>query len=149
MYKIVGLLVILAIGYKLFIHEALPETIYFDGEEYGSRQLDRSNDSNSKIYNYYSQLVSNRDYISVLYPDSGTGSLAEWSNLFYTHFEKQGFKFSNKGDNRVGVNKTVKIFMMPSQKHNAVLMYILENIKNADHLNENEVFNNLQKMTFE
>jgi len=146
MYKILGILVLLVIGYMLFIHESSPKIIHFNGQEYGPSQLDRSNDSNSKIYNYYSKLVSNKDYISVLHPDSGTGSLSEWSDLFSQHFEKQGFKFSGDRDNKVGVKQTVKLFMMPSQQYNVVFMYILENTENSDHLEEDRVFEQLKEI---
>ncbi|WP_185234988.1 hypothetical protein [Teredinibacter franksiae] len=144
MYKIVGIVVLLVVGYLLFFRESLPEVIYFNGNEYGSRQLDRSNDSNSKIYKYFSRSVSNNDYISVLYPDSGTGSPSEWSNMFAKHFERQGFIFSDNGVNKIGVNKTVKIYMLPSSEKNVVFMYVLENIENSKHLDESKVFDHLE-----
>ncbi len=143
MYKVVGIVVLLVIGYLLFFRESSPDVIYFNGNEYGSKQLDRSNDSNSKIYNYYSRSVSNKDYISVLYPDSGTGSPSEWSSMFAKHFENQGFVFSDNGVNKIGVNKTVKIYMFPSYEQNVLFMYVLENIKNSDHLDESKVFDHL------
>lgn len=143
MYKVVGLLVVVCVGYLLFFQDSSPDIIYFDGKEYGPGQLDYSNDSNSKIYKYFSKSVSNKDYISVLYPDSGTGSLSEWSNMFSKHFARQGFVFTENGQNKVGTNKTVKIYMMPSYNVGVVFMYILEDIKNSDHIDESQMFRRL------
>jgi hypothetical protein len=149
MYKFIGISALVLIGYFLFIREASPEIIYFNGQEYGSRQLDRSNDSNSKIYNYYSKVVSNKDYISIVYPDSDTGSLSDWSNLFSKHFESQGFIFSANGENKTGIKNTVKVFMRPSQRHNVVFMYILENIQSSDHIDEDNIFTQLGAIVLE
>lgn len=143
MYKTVAIVLLLVAGYLLFFRESSPEVIYFNGNEYGSKQLDRSNDSNSKIYKYFSRSVSNNDYIAVLYPDSGTGSPSEWSNMFARYFENQGFIFSDNGENKIGVNKTVKIYMLPSSEKNVVFMYVLENLKNSEHLDESKVFDHL------
>ncbi|WP_049721258.1 hypothetical protein [Gilvimarinus polysaccharolyticus] len=149
MIKVISAVAILALGYFLFFNESSPKTIYFHGMEYGPKQLDRSNDSNSKIFKYYSQSVSNRDYISILHPDSGTGSLSEWSDMFSTHFERQGFKFSNVGGNKVGVKNTVKIFMMNSHKYNVVFMYVLEDIKTSDHLDQRNLFRHLDAIVLD
>lgn len=105
--------------------------------------------SNSKIYNYYSKTVENNDYISVLYPDEGTGSLDSWSNLFSRNFETQGFKFNVNGEEKVGIKNTVKIYMKPIRKHNVLYMYVLEDTRKPNSLNDSDVFKFLDGITFE
>lgn len=146
MYKVVGFLVVFLVGYLVFFRDSSPDVIYFNGEEYGPGQLDYSNDSNSKMYKFFSRSVSNKDYITILYPDSGTGSVSEWSNMFAKHFARQGFEFSQNGQNKIGINKTVKIYMMPSSRFDVVYMYILEDIKNSNHIDESKMFEYLESI---
>jgi hypothetical protein len=149
MNKFFVVLVALLAGYFFFIKDSHPKVIFYNNLEYGPSQLDRSNDSNSQIFKYYSKAVSNKDYISILYPDPDTGSLNDWSDVFSSHFEKQGFTFTSNGFMKTGVKNTVTIFMMPSTKHNVVFMYILENNNNFGHLDKVNVFTHLESIVLD
>ena len=127
MNKIIGVLVIAAVGYFFFMKDSAPDAVYINGQEYSSKALDKSNDSNSKIYNYKSKTVENHDYVSILYPDEGTGSLESWSSLFSSHFTSQGFVFRKIGDSRVGTKNKVKVYLVPLYAPNLLAIYVLEN----------------------
>lgn len=149
MYKIIGIVAVLAVGYALFFQDPSPDVIYFNGYEFGSKKLDRSNDSNSTVYHYFSRSISNDDTISVVYPDADTSTPSEWSDFFSKGFERQGYKFSEEGMNKIGVNGSVKLFMKPSYEKNVLFVYMLDDINNADHLDESKVFQDLAAISLD
>jgi hypothetical protein len=146
MSKIVGIVALILVGYFLFFKDSAPSSIYINGQEYGPRQLDRTNDSLSKVYNYPSKTVANHDYVSLLYPDRGTGSLESWLELFATHFTKQGFVFEKIGSNRKGVKSTVAVYMMPLPEEKLLAMYIVEDIEKSGIPMDDSAFQLIQNM---
>ena len=98
-YLLLGVVVI--VGY-LYLKDSAPNKVYINGIEYGSKKLDKTNDSLSKIFNYASTSPSSDDYVSILYRDSGTGDLLTWSDFFSDYFTKQGFLFEKSGANKKG-----------------------------------------------
>jgi hypothetical protein len=146
MGKILGLVVVVLLGYFFFFKDSAPDAVYINGMEYGPKTLDRTNDSGSKIYNYPSKTVANHDYVSLLYPDRGTGALESWVELFSTHFTKQGFVFENIGSYRKGIKNTVAVYMMPLPEKKLMAMYIVEDRSKSGIPMDDTTFGLIQNM---
>lgn len=126
MNKIIGLAVVAVVVFFLFFRNTDPEYLHLNGQDYGPKTLDRTNDSLSEIYTYASKSVENNDYLIVLHPDSGTGSLDAWSDLYSKHFEKQGYTFEKVGSYKKGIKGNVILFMVPIAAEGSLVMYVVE-----------------------
>lgn len=149
MNKILGLALVAIIGYAFFIKDGSPDAIFLNGQEYGPRVVEKSNDSNSTLYRYSNKSINNNDYVMILYPDSGTGDLDAWSNLFSRLFTSQGFNFETSGYGKIGSKDKSRIYMVPVYTKDVLAIYMLEDIGNTDLPKGNGTILTLNNMRFE
>jgi len=132
MNKIIGLIIVAVIAYLFVIKDGSPDTVSLNGQTYGPKILEKSNDSNSTLYRYMNKSVDNNDYVLILYPDSDTGGLDSWSDLFSRHFSSQGFSVEKSGYNKIGTKDNSKIYMVPLYTKEVLAIYVLENTDNTN-----------------
>lgn len=148
MYKVVAILVVVCIGYFVFLNDTYPNAVYVNGQEFGPKTLERSNDSNSKLFSYGSKSLDNRDQISILFPDEGTGDLSDWSDLFSRHFASQGFTFKRYGINKMALKDRSAIYMVPVYEKNVIAIYIVNDIENSNMPSGTQAFEVISSFQF-
>ena len=112
--------------YFFFIKEDLPRYIEFQDSQYGPRDLQKGNDSNSKMFRYNSESKTNTNYILLLKPNNDTEPSREFAELFSTHFTRQGFSFTKQGNRMLGIGNKGVIYMINLPDLDIVAMLFVE-----------------------
>jgi len=146
MSKYLIVIAVVIAGY-FFLKDPAPSQVYINGQEYGPKLLDKTNDSLSKIFNYRNKATNSEDYVAILYRDSGTSDLLSWSETFSNYFTQQGFVFENSGANKKGIKGSTAIFIVPHYEQDVLLMYISPDISKISIPTDSSAFDIISKIS--
>lgn len=123
MYKIIGVVALVAFGYFMFFNSSYPDKISFQGNVLSNKQ-DNNNSLNKEIDVFsYSDASRHHNMMFAILNDSEI-TVARTLHQYKGRFKHQGFRFTNEGNRYLGKRNDERLYISSLKNLRGIVAYI-------------------------